>query len=393
MKQLYCLWAFIALLYSFPATAQYSECGTEPGQAEIKYLLEQHQNFERFPTQKIRSRAYKLPVKIHIITKEDGTANINEKEAYREIFKVNDLFSGADIEFYVSDEIDFIKEEKYYNFNQQQEAQLAANYDEKEVINIYFFSTIQDRYENYICGYTYLPNDQYVKNRIFLSTACMNSGITLAHEMGHYLGLIHTHGSNALPKELVNGSNCPDAGDLLCDTPADPKLTGNVDKECNYTGNETDEEGNPFNPDTKNVMSYSPSYCRSYFTEKQNDKMVFTYINSRADLKIKDGYLPVEDVYSGAKLATTETKNELAVQLKSYPNPTNGWINIKVESSDPNEQVLVSIVDMTGNTIYEQYANGTGEQLNVDLSNYSKGLYFINVIGNKVLASNKIMFQ
>ncbi|HEX2616880.1 MAG TPA: hypothetical protein VHL57_05010, partial [Flavobacteriales bacterium] len=39
----------------------------------------------------------------------------------------------------------------------------------------------------------------------------------LAHELGHALGLRHTHES--FPAELADGSNCTTAGDLICDTP------------------------------------------------------------------------------------------------------------------------------------------------------------------------------
>jgi hypothetical protein len=39
--------------------------------------------------------------------------------------------------------------------------------------------------------------------------------------MGHFLGLLHTH-EDSFGKENVDGTNCRTAGDLLCDTKADP---------------------------------------------------------------------------------------------------------------------------------------------------------------------------
>lgn len=85
---------------------------------------------------------------------------------------------------------------------------------------------------------------------------------TLPHEMGHCLYLFHTHNEVGCP-ELVNGSNCVECGDHVCDTPADPKLYTNrywVDSEnnCTYTGTFTDANGASYNPDTRNLMSYSP---------------------------------------------------------------------------------------------------------------------------------------
>lgn len=84
---------------------------------------------------------------------------------------------------------------------------------------------------------------------------------TSPHELGHCLNLLHTHStSNGI--EYINGSNCSTAGDLVCDTPADPELNStNVDSSCNYFG------GGGYNPLTNNIMSYSPFGCREHFTE------------------------------------------------------------------------------------------------------------------------------
>lgn len=95
---------------------------------------------------------------------------------------------------------------------------------------------------------------------------------TIEHEMGHILGLSHTHVPS--DNELVDGSNCTTAGDYLCDTPADPGLsTSNVNSNCIYTGTATDANGDPYNPLTNNFMSYSRYTCRSAFTQQQVDKM------------------------------------------------------------------------------------------------------------------------
>lgn len=80
---------------------------------------------------------------------------------------------------------------------------------------------------------------------------------TLAHELGHNFGLYHTFSTFGHPitQELVNGANCDTTGDLVCDTPADPYPQSSFDS-CRYTGTATDANGDPYQPDVFNIMSY-----------------------------------------------------------------------------------------------------------------------------------------
>ena len=62
-------------------------------------------------------------------------------------------------------------------------------------------------------------------------------------------------------------------GDRFCDTPADPNLLGKVDGQCNYTGNAVDANGQQYQPDTTNIMSYTRSTCADKFSPEQLNKM------------------------------------------------------------------------------------------------------------------------
>ena len=95
----------------------------------------------------------------------------------------------------------------------------------------------------------------------------------VVHEMGHCLNLHHTHETKFGTETL---SNCTYAGDLICDTPPDSNIRvaypsgaeiTYVDSNCNYT------KDDGYNPDTKNMMSYTSLECMDHFTLQQQIRM------------------------------------------------------------------------------------------------------------------------
>lgn len=97
----------------------------------------------------------------------------------------------------------------------------------------------------------------------------------VSHEMGHCLNLYHTH-ELQFGQELPNGSNCETAGDLICDTPADPNLNSHhnkLDSNCNTTQPINDNNGVTYYPDTKNYMSYTKPFCMQHFSDGQVEQM------------------------------------------------------------------------------------------------------------------------
>lgn len=115
---------------------------------------------------------------------------------------------------------------------------------------------------------------------------------TMAHELGHYFGLLHPHERDAFGPELVEDRTaCATTGDLICDTPAEPNLENKVDGNCHYTGNVdlsgalVDPTGHVYMPSTTNLMSYTPSRCAKGFTEEQFQRMIYIYYHYRTYLR------------------------------------------------------------------------------------------------------------
>ncbi len=133
-------------------------------------------------------------------------------------------------------------------------------------INIYVLELLQDDPD--LCGYAGGP-------RVVLKKGCQSS---LTHELGHSFGLPHTFSGG---EELVDGSNCETAGDGFCDTPADPFVVGaeiEWTSGCEFIYEGTDANGQFYQPDVGNVMSYYGCSCG--FTHGQYVRMAETIFSS-----------------------------------------------------------------------------------------------------------------
>lgn len=144
------------------------------------------------------------------------------------------------------------------------------------VVNAYFVDTAYGSSGGTIGGYArfpwLLPNDYFV----VVNNSTAENGATVAHEMGHYFGLLHTF-ETANGVELVNGSNCGSAGDLLCDTPADGFHTFGDSSgfSCDYSSG-TDANGDAYVSDETQIMSYNqPFSCVSNFSPDAEARMRF----------------------------------------------------------------------------------------------------------------------
>jgi len=198
----------------------------------------------------------------HMVRDTFGEPNITQAEIEDEITRLNEDFAPICVNFEVCD-YRFINNFQYDNIEDQEERQEMYDYHNEEFrINMYFISSTDGPF----CGVATL------------------SGIT----SGHYFGLFHTfEGSDGPTPELVDGSNCDTAGDLVCDTPADPYVAGDpadeyVDEgmDCRFIRQIRDGNNDWFVPDVGNIMSYYQSGCACGFTYGQYDRMAQTYLSS-----------------------------------------------------------------------------------------------------------------
>ena len=210
-----------------------------------------------------------IPIKAHILRYSNGSSGLSVSDLNSAIDNLNTIYADAYLEFFLCDGINYIDDDDLVHIKKNKDNTVTEANNVSGLINIYFTHSIRNDAEESICGYT---DNAFRNDVIIMKNNCVKNTSSLAHEMGHFFSLIHTHGSknNTQTTELVDGSNCDTDGDGICDTPADPKLSSsNVDNFCNYIGTATDANGDLFEPDTGNMMSYSLKGCRTHFSTQQ----------------------------------------------------------------------------------------------------------------------------
>lgn len=224
-----------------------------------------------------------IPVKIHILQDLPGNGrSVDSNGITAVINRLNSDFANVGLEFYKCGNINYITNSAYNDMDYYSEFTPLYNTSAVvNVVNIYFVRNIMLG-GSMAAGVAPTPG-----GRDFVLMRGSDAVGNITHEMGHYFGLLHTHGvsNTTRSKEKVDGSNCTEEGDFFCDTPADPGLLNVVFTNCVYTGTWGDANGQGYSPDVANHMSYAPANCRNRFSNEQTAFMNWTYHEYRSYLQ------------------------------------------------------------------------------------------------------------
>ena len=79
------------------------------------------------------------------------------------------------------------------------------------------------------------------------------------------------------------------------------------------------------------------------------------------------------------------------ITAKLYPNPTEGKAKLEVEGL--NSEVEVLVYDMIGRVIQKHTIHKEMNELEIDLSGYSKGVYSIRIMNDNINQTKKLIVQ
>jgi hypothetical protein len=327
-----------------------------------------------------------IPIKAHVVRNSDGTGGLTEAQLLDAVSIMNDIYIKSNIQFYLCNGINYIDNSMYFDFNRAQENQIAQN-DVYKMINIYFVNSITSNGSG-LCGYAYYPGGP---DRIFMANPCTVNGSTLSHEMGHFFFLPHTHGpsNTTMTLELVDGSNCEFEGDQICDTPADPMLSNsNVNASCLYVGNAVDGDGQKFQPDPRNLMSYARKECRFRFSPEQYGIIEYTAYDVRNYFECNGPAVNVQPFTLNGFCPEQDMEVHYLVNMPFGPNNIFTFELSTSNGSFNSPQILGTVQDnVSGSAIFPlpQGVAGTGYKVRV-LSSDPPSVGLSN--GGKIIIGN-----
>jgi len=262
---------------------------------------------------------FNIPIKVWLYHDDQGIGvqdALSVNEVYDLIDEVNQHYANSltGIQFYLKCEIKHIFSTKFNTINDHKEYKaLVKNNRDPGALNWHIIRNFHDS-----GGRARFPWKSNNKSFAQPFGGALDPGesITTAHEIGHTLGLLHTHentrgvgnwngdAGNCYQESVSrtrrqggclfsSGRKCDKNGDGLRDTAAAPNDSGGPDgpntgnelmdlqnppTDCSYAGGGTDNWGDAWDPPTRNFMSYLENrLCRIEFTEDQISVM-HTYI-------------------------------------------------------------------------------------------------------------------
>jgi hypothetical protein len=267
---------FFAWVISCDLTAQPAKCGTivtPQVVAQELAMMDSTHKMMQYPPNRCFGKT--LSITAHITKDSLGGVGVTEAAILATVQNLNNLFAPICISFEVC-KFNYIDNYKYDEFRRpDDEAEFLTLYTVPKTINIVYARTVCRTPPTLVGGYAYFPGGP---DFIAISKGSLSA---IYHEMGHFFGLYHTF-EDQFGLELVNGSNCITAGDLVCDTPADPGLGNTAAPDCQLSPYTKDTNNEWYVPHIGNIMSYYSSDCTcGLFTTQQYNRMAMMYQNFR----------------------------------------------------------------------------------------------------------------
>ncbi len=211
--------------------------------------------------------AISIPVYFHIIQDSGFNNPATTDQISNQINVLNSAYARSNISFYVASIQEVVNDSWATINDDSQDADdmvSSLRQGDSQTLNIYLTELGDD-----LLGFATFPWDYEehpeLDGVVILSStlpggdaAPYNKGKTIVHEVGHWLGLLHTF----QPPEFSD-NGCKGSGDWVSDTPAEktPHYACRRSDSCKQKGEDP----------IHNFMAYTPDSCQTKFTNGQRN--------------------------------------------------------------------------------------------------------------------------
>eukprot|EP00039_Didymoeca_costata_P010142 m.136017 g.136017 ORF g.136017 m.136017 type:complete len:957 (+) comp14721_c0_seq3:106-2976(+) len=292
-KRFFFLVAGFALSIHAEEQIEDRSCGThDPDAQERMFINDQVQEF-RVSDGELGHVSTKLLLKVvfHVIHKSDGTGKLSASVLKQQIAVLNEAFQGSysdntldsNLRFHLS-KTNYISNDEWFSRCKSSSYTFRPEYNEdsKKFINIYSCSG-----DGYL-GWTWLPwshAEGDSKQALIINYQAFpggaqskyNLGYTIVHEMGHYLGLLHT---------FQRGGTCTESNDDGVD---DTPYEASPGSSCTSYNRDTCPANRGMDP-LWSFMDYSYDRCMLRFSNGQVERMRSMMLLHRPNL-VRSAYI------------------------------------------------------------------------------------------------------
>jgi len=340
------LFLIFCLLFLKGVQAQKNECGTRtpatPLLVSPAWAIQQGVQY---------TSPLLMKVFVRVIANDDGTQRAaQDTSIMKQLENMRQFYAAHDICFILAG-IEQLNSTDLNSHNTDTEEAEINTHLIPGLLNIFIHRTLFNNDGN-LNGIAYnIPNYYLSVVASAINSTGNNVGnrSTTAHEMGHCFGLLHTFENN-YGVELISRSapclNCISAGDLLCDTEADPHTdtydTDDHITNCIFADASKTQTCNSsqlqFKMNPRNVMAYGTRSCRDLFTNGQGGR-ARSFINNT--LLLQQSIAPDSDNISASQTIGSGrdfimARNGITINATAFVVNNSARVNI----SSNNEVVI-----------------------------------------------------